>query len=62
MRLDTDHPTRLLRRHLLPALLLAAPAWAGPADQSVPLDLSSGSVGRRLPFDVPFLLEGTAPA
>jgi hypothetical protein len=62
MRLDSDHPTRLLRRLLLPALLLAAPAWAGPADQSVPLDLSSGSVGRRLPFDVPFLLEGTAPA
>jgi len=40
-------------------LLLLTPARAG-AD-SVPVDLASGSAGRRLPFDVPFTLEGETP-
>jgi len=43
------------------AFLLALPVEARPADETVRLDLVSESVGQRLPFDVPFLLEGEAP-
>ena len=43
------------------ALLLALPAAARPDADTVRVDLVSGSVGRHLPFDVPFVLEGDAP-
>jgi hypothetical protein len=43
------------------AALLLAPAAAHPRDETVTLDLASASASRRLPFDVPFLLEGEAP-
>jgi len=47
-------------------LLLAPPgpatrAGAGDFDE-VPLDVASGVFGRRLPFDVPFVVTGRAPA
>jgi hypothetical protein len=43
------------------ASLLALPAEARPDVDTVRVDLVSDSVGRRLPFDVPFELEGEAP-
>lgn len=43
------------------ALLLALPVEARPDAATVRVDLVSDSVGRRLPFDVPFQLEGEAP-
>jgi hypothetical protein len=58
--------TRRLRRKpgLALALLLAplvSPAQALPGAETVPVDLVSESVGQRMPFDVPFVLEGEAP-
>jgi hypothetical protein len=43
------------------ALLLAAAPPAPASERVVPLDLASGTLARRLPFDVPFVIEGTAP-
>ena len=44
-------------------LLLLAPPGAGTSDfDEVPLDVASGVFGRRLPFDVPFVVTGRAPA
>ena len=42
-------------------LLLAPPAGTSDFDE-VPLDVASGVFGRRLPFDVPFVVTGRAPA
>ena len=44
-------------------LLLLAPTGAATSDfDEVPLDVASGVFGRRLPFDVPFVVTGRAPA
>lgn len=43
------------------AFLLALPAEVRPDAETLQVDLVSESVGRRLPFDVPFVLEGDAP-
>jgi hypothetical protein len=43
------------------ALLLALPVEARPDTATVRVDLVSETVARRLPFDVPFVLEGDAP-
>ena len=44
-------------------LLLLAPPGARTGDfDEVPLDVASGVFGRRLPFDVPFVVTGRAPA
>lgn len=43
------------------AFLLALAGEARPDAETVRVDLVSESVGRRLPFDVPFVLEGDAP-
>ena len=46
---------------LASAALLLAPALGQSQTETVPLDLTSAAARRRLPFDVPFVLEGEAP-
>ncbi len=49
------------RSGLALVFLLGLPVEARPDAETVRVDLVSETVARRLPFDVPFVLEGDAP-